>query len=166
MDNNFDIPISIEKFAAYLDGNLPQYEIDDIDAIIGGNPDMEALVSMADVVDEDVQHYINDDFLYEADITALENGEFDLPEIPNINDNEITLPFLAEPAAANMDPTIEYPYVATPAAASAAEPIEDEIDYWDPEEDKDLDEARHLDGLDGMDELSTNTPEEGFPSDM
>ena len=35
MDNNFDIPISIEKFAAYLDGNLPQYEIDDIDAIIG-----------------------------------------------------------------------------------------------------------------------------------
>lgn len=166
MDNNFDIPISIEKFAAYLDGNLPHDEINDIDAIIGGNPDMEALVSMADVVDEDVQHYINDDFLYEADITALENGEFDLPEIPNINDNEIALPFLAEPAAANTELAIEHPCVATSAAASAAEPIEDEIDYWGPDEDKDLDEARHLDGLDGMDELSTNTPEEGFPSDM
>lgn len=166
MDNNFDIPISIEKFAAYLDGNLPQYEIDDIDAIIGGNPDMETLVSMADVVDEDVQHYINDDFLYEADTTALENGEFELPEIPNINDNEIILPFLAEPASANTELAIKHPCVATSAAASAEEPIEDEIDYWGPEEDKDMDEARHLDGLDGMDELSTNTPEEGFPSDM
>lgn len=166
MDNNFDIPISIEKFAAYLDGNLPQDENDDIDAIIGGNPDMEALVSMSDVVDEDVQHYINDDFLYEADITALENGEFELPEIPNINDNEIILPFLAEPASANTEFAIEHPCVATSAAASAAEPIEDEIDYWGPEKEKKLDEARHLDGLDGMDELSANTPEEGFPSDM
>lgn len=80
MDNYFDMPISIEKFAAYLDGNLPQDEINNIDSIIGGNPDMEALVSMSDVVDEDVQHYINDDFLYEADMTALENGDFELWE--------------------------------------------------------------------------------------
>lgn len=162
MDKKHDIPISIEKFAAYLDGNLPQDEISNIDSIIGGNPDMKALVSMSDDVDEDVQYYIDDDFLYEADITALENGDFDLPEIPPINNNELLLPSLDEPTSTIMYPSISYPNVA---AADAAEPIDDDIDYVDPINENDYDEARYLDGFDGKEELHQSNFGENFTID-
>ena len=77
MDKNFMPPVSIEKFAAYLDGNLSDDEMNRIDALVSTNPDMEELVAISDEVDEDIQIYMQDEFAYEADMTALEDSDFD-----------------------------------------------------------------------------------------
>ena len=81
MDKNFMPPVSIEKFAAYLDGNLSDDEMNRIDALVSTNPDMEELVAVSDEVDEDIQVYMQDEFAYEADITALEDSDFDIPNL-------------------------------------------------------------------------------------
>ena len=80
MDNN----ISVELFAAYLDGNLPPEELNSIETIASNNPELNELIRMADIIDEDTQSYIADGFTYEADMTALEDSNF---EIPNILDD-------------------------------------------------------------------------------
>ncbi len=74
-------PVSIEKFAAYLDGNLSEDEMNRIDALVSTNPNMEELVSIFDEVDEGIQVYLQDEFAYEADMTALENSDFDIPNL-------------------------------------------------------------------------------------
>ena len=74
-------PVSIEKFAAYLDGNLSEDEMNRIDTLVSTNPDMEELVAISDEVDEDIQVYMQDEFAYEADMTALEDSDFDIPNL-------------------------------------------------------------------------------------
>lgn len=81
MDKNFMPPVSIEKFAAYLDGNLSEDEMNRIDTLVSTNPDMEELVAISDEVDEDIQIYMQDEFAYEADMTALEDSDFDIPNL-------------------------------------------------------------------------------------
>lgn len=81
MDKNFVPPVSIEKFAAYLDGNLSEDEMNRIDTLVSTNPDMEELVAISDEVDEDIQVYMQDEFAYEADMTALEDCDFDIPNL-------------------------------------------------------------------------------------
>lgn len=81
MDKNFMPPVSIEKFAAYLDGNLSDDEMNRIEALVSTNPDMEELVAISDEVDEDIQVYMQDEFAYEADMTALEDSDFDIPNL-------------------------------------------------------------------------------------
>ena len=62
MDSQFISSISIEKFAAYLDDNLPENEMQEIEAAISQNESLEELVEMSDMIDEDVQTYLQDDF--------------------------------------------------------------------------------------------------------
>ena len=81
MDKEFMPPLSIEEFAAYLDGNLSEDEMNRIDALVSTNPEMEELVDIADEVDEDVQIYMQDEFAYEADVTALDDSDFDIPNL-------------------------------------------------------------------------------------
>ena len=81
MDKNFMPPVSIEKFAAYLDGNLSDDEMNRIDTLVSTNPDMEELVAISDEVDEDIQVYMQDEFAYEADMTALEDSDFYIPNL-------------------------------------------------------------------------------------
>lgn len=81
MDKTFMPPVSIEEFAAYLDGNLSEDEMNRIDTLVSTNPDMEELVAISDEIDEDVQVYLQDEFAYEADMTALEDSDFDIPNL-------------------------------------------------------------------------------------
>lgn len=81
MENEMTLPISIEKFAAYLDGNLSEDEMSRIDALVQTNPDMEELISISDIVDEDCQALQNDQFALEAELTALEGSDFEIPDI-------------------------------------------------------------------------------------
>lgn len=83
MDNNTWNPISVETFAAFLDGNLDEFEMSDMDNRISADPTMDELMSMSDIVDEDVMRYTNDEFTYETDMELLENSDF---EIPNLDD--------------------------------------------------------------------------------
>lgn len=80
MDNN----ISVELFAAYLDGNLPTEELNSIETIVSNNSELNELIRMANIIDEDIQSYIADRFIYEADMAALEDNSF---EIPNVFDD-------------------------------------------------------------------------------
>lgn len=81
MDNDMMLPISVEEFAAYLDGNLSEDEMNRIDALASTNPNMEELISVSDLVDEDCQAYQQDPFALEAELTALEESDFDIPDI-------------------------------------------------------------------------------------
>lgn len=81
MHKDFVPPVSIEEFAAYLDGNLSEDGMNRIDALAAMNLDMEEMITLSDKIDEDVIVYIQDDFAYEADMTALENSDFDIPDL-------------------------------------------------------------------------------------
>lgn len=81
MHKDFIIPISVEEFAAYLDGNLSERNANRIDNIGATNYDMQEMLSMSDKVDEDMQCYLRDGFAYEADMIALENCNFDIPNL-------------------------------------------------------------------------------------
>lgn len=44
------------------------------------------MVTISGKIEEDIHAYMQDEFVYEADITALDNSEFDIPNIEaNIN---------------------------------------------------------------------------------
>lgn len=84
MENDIILPVSVEKFAAYLDGNLSDEEMSDIDALISSDPDMEELASVSDAVDQDLDIYLQDEFGLDADMTALDNCDFDIPNLDNV----------------------------------------------------------------------------------
>ena len=79
MDRLFTPPVSIEQFAAYLDGNLLESQMHEMDMLIASNPAMEELAEMSDVIAEDTQLYLNDDFAYETDMAMLDEQDFDIP---------------------------------------------------------------------------------------
>lgn len=66
-------------FAAYLDNNLDEHGMNEIDTATANNPVIEDLMSTSDVVDEYIVHYKNDKFAYEADLEALENSVIEIP---------------------------------------------------------------------------------------
>lgn len=86
MDSQFISPISIEKFAAYLDDNLPENEMQEIEAAISQNDRLEELVEMSDMIDEDVLTYLQDDFTYDADMSMLDESDFEIPQFDEISE--------------------------------------------------------------------------------
>ena len=81
MDNFVNMPISVEQFAAYLDGNLSEQEMLEVETLIASNRDLEELVSMSDILEEDIQYYLNDEFAFDTDMSALSESDFELPQI-------------------------------------------------------------------------------------
>lgn len=81
MYKDFVPPVSIEEFAAYLDGNLTEDGMNHINAFVSMNPDLEEIVSISSKIDENIFFYMQDEFAYEADMTALENNDFDIPNL-------------------------------------------------------------------------------------
>lgn len=93
MHKNFVPPVSIEEFAAYLDGNLTDEGMSRIDSLVSTNPDMEELVDASVTVDEGIEDYLQDEFAYEADMTALEDSDFDLPDLDAYTTNQAETDF-------------------------------------------------------------------------
>ncbi len=89
MNKDFVPPVSIEEFAAYLDGNLTDSEMNRIDALISMNLDMEEIATLSGEVIEDIQVYMQDEFAYNADMMALDNIDFDIPNL-DTRDTDIT----------------------------------------------------------------------------
>lgn len=81
MDKSLTPPISIEQFAAYIDSNLPESEMREIDFLIDSNAIMEELADISDIIDEDINMYLLDEFAYDADMTVLYEQDFEIPEI-------------------------------------------------------------------------------------
>ena len=71
-------PVSIEEFAAYLDGNLTEEGMDHVSSIITCNKNLSDIVVMNDVVDDTKEHYMQDEELLPAEIKYM---DFDFPRI-------------------------------------------------------------------------------------
>lgn len=89
MDKLFTPSISIEKFAAYLDENLSDSEMHKIDLLIASNSKFGEISEMADIIDEESNLLNEDDFTMIDDMSALEDKDFEIPELELSNiDNE------------------------------------------------------------------------------
>ena len=79
-----DFPVSIEKFAAYLDGNLSDDEMQRVEAVIDGDEGMLGIVSQ-NIFIEDLQD------IYDIDNNILPFGlkamDFNIPEIASFDHN-------------------------------------------------------------------------------
>lgn len=115
MDSQFIFPISIEKFAAYLDDNLQENEMQEIEAAISQNDSLEELVDMSDMIDEDVQTYLQDDFTYDADMSMLDESDFEIPQFDEISEEISLVASAADGSDENIDGMLD--------VAAAAEPI-------------------------------------------
>ena len=109
MDSQFISPISIEKFAAYLDDNLPENEMQEIEAAISQNDSLEELVEMSDMIDEDVQTYLQDDFTYDADMSMLDESDFEIPQFEEINEEIPLVASVADASNENIDNILDIP---------------------------------------------------------
>ena len=87
MDNFFLPPVSIEKFAAYLDGNLLEEEMNHMNSIISKSPQMSEMVDLSDSIDQDIQDYMQDEFLFDADMSILDETDFEIPLLENFSEN-------------------------------------------------------------------------------
>lgn len=86
--------ISIEKYAAYLDGNLPDDEMHQIDAFIENDSDMKAFVEADSKIEENNDmDWIDDDLQPFDMLSAIElpNIDSDLGIEHNINTNNFLL---------------------------------------------------------------------------
>ncbi len=76
MDKHFNPSISIEKFAAFLDGNLPQDEMQNISSNIEHDEDLKAILDTSNMIDTTLENIPDE----------IANLEFDLP---NLTDNSV-----------------------------------------------------------------------------
>lgn len=83
MDKHFNPSISIEKFAAFLDGNLPQDEMQNISSTIEHDEALKAILDTSNMIDTTLENDISDDVQIPDEIANL---EFDLP---NLTENSV-----------------------------------------------------------------------------
>lgn len=78
MNKDFMPPVSIEEFAAYLDGNLSEDGMKNISSIISYNNNLADITEISDVVDVTKEHYMQDEELLPSEIESM---DFDIPLI-------------------------------------------------------------------------------------
>ncbi|MGM9693629.1 MAG: hypothetical protein ACI3YC_01290 [Alloprevotella sp.] len=82
MQNNSKAnPISIEQFAAFLDGNLPETEMQAVASAIDGNSDLTAILGEVMSVDETIAPLDGTTDFF-AEETLSDEDDFILPDIP------------------------------------------------------------------------------------
>lgn len=82
MHNDSIFPVSIEEFAAYLDGNLTVEDMNRVSSIIDSNSDMHSIADSVQLVDETFASYSPLELTLPDDISSM---EFKIPQIDNLN---------------------------------------------------------------------------------
>lgn len=77
--------ISIEEFAAFLDGNLPENEMDAMADIIDADENYSSIISDSMDIDQYVE-FLGDDIYNSMD---FDNLDIELPTIPDSDDVEL-----------------------------------------------------------------------------
>lgn len=72
-----DFPVSIEEFAAYMDGNLSEDEMQRVDSVIENDETMQGVMDSMEQSELTLAEYGQDDMLPKE----IADGEFDLPVI-------------------------------------------------------------------------------------
>lgn len=85
MNKHFDPAISEEKFAAWLDGMLPQDEMQQVSSIVENTPELKDFAELSASIEIDIHNYMNDDFLYQTDMEMLENIDLEIPAIESLD---------------------------------------------------------------------------------
>lgn len=85
MDKHFNPSISIEKFAAFLDENLSQDEMQNISSTIEHDEALKAILDTSNMIDTTLENDISNDVQIPDNIANL---EFDLP---NLTENTIDI---------------------------------------------------------------------------
>ena len=70
--------VSVEKFAAYLDGNLSDTEMQKMDMFVASNSEFQELVMLSDMIDEEVHVSAGTD-LFDADMFSIGESDFEIP---------------------------------------------------------------------------------------
>ena len=98
MDKHQNIPLSIERFAAYLDHNLPDGEMQAIDNVVSKNESLSQLVTLSKEADTFMAEWQPEEIPF--DTNAI---DFELPQIESFcsYDNELSLAALGD--IANFD---------------------------------------------------------------
>lgn len=78
MDDNFFNNVSVEKFAAFLDGNLLPDEMLQMSSMVKSNEMMHDIYAASKLADETQTNYTDDDLALPEEITS---AEFELPHI-------------------------------------------------------------------------------------
>ena len=86
MDKNGWSSLSVERFAAYLDGNLSPEEMNEMEMLIAGSPEMEDLVRLSDSIDEQMQRFEFEGVEGTAPEAFLETDDFDIPDLGALKD--------------------------------------------------------------------------------
>lgn len=78
MNKDYLFPVSIEKFAAFLDGNLGEFEMAEVQSLISNSEALQEISAVESLVSESAQSFSNDSVIQ---IPEVSNG-FEIPEIP------------------------------------------------------------------------------------
>lgn len=85
MDKHFNPSISIEKFAAYLDGNLPEDEMQRISSLTENDNTLKSILDVSEQIDASLEEYSSNGLQIPEDII---NWDF---ELPDMNDTFVPL---------------------------------------------------------------------------
>lgn len=80
MGNHFNPSVSIEKFAAYLDGNLPEDEMLQISSLIKNDEMFKSIFDISEQIDMSLEEYSSNGLQVPEEIVSM---DFDLPSINN-----------------------------------------------------------------------------------
>ncbi len=142
MDNNFFNNVSVEKFAAFLDGNLLPDEMQQMSSMVENNEMMHDIYAVSKLADETLANYTDDDLAPPEEITST---DFEIPQI--FSDFQSTEPHDNFEVAACADVADEFELddeapsndVNTidelPSFDDSMNQIQDEINLSSPEED-------------------------------
>lgn len=81
MINLFDTSISIEKFAAYLDGNLPESEMNELSSTIESNSELQAFANVNTLIDDTINGYSEQDIELPLE---LQSKDFEIPSFSDL----------------------------------------------------------------------------------
>lgn len=100
MHNNLVLPVSVEEFAAYLDGNLSQENMDKVESIIATNDSMHDIALNSQTIDDTMTNIEPLELMIPDDMSS---SDF---EIPNIEDHFVENDYFDYPevAACEADP--------------------------------------------------------------
>ena len=82
MHKNFVPPISIEEFAAYLDGNLSEEEMNKITSVINIEDNLQAIMSNCHTIDNSMASYERFEQIIPKDILSDDFVENLAPKAP------------------------------------------------------------------------------------
>ena len=83
MDKNQSIPLSIERFAAYLDNNLPNGEMQAIDNVVNKDESLSQLVCLSKEADTVMADWQPEEMPFDAN-----SLDFELPKIESFNPSD------------------------------------------------------------------------------